>query len=155
MSSFSPSLSPELRISCGSGTQVSYLPNRASLIQHCGWNIKRYVPKSQSIIFSNWESPSCQWKEVTDRFTNAADYDSDDQTFDTSCLKFSVILSFAYVICLWPSNKVNMQWIKHMHNYLTKNFYCPKFVILSQEFHHMYCMVTEVCDIWKGSLRVS
>ena len=39
-----------------------------------------------------------------------------------------------------------------MHNYLTKNCYCTKLVVLSQELHHMYCMVTEVCDIWKGSL---
>ena len=42
-----------------------------------------------------------------------------------------------------------------MHNYLAKNYYCPKLVVLPQELHHMYCMVTEVCDIWKGSLRVS
>ena len=33
-----------------------------------------------------------------------------------------------------------------MHNYLTNNFYCPKLVVLSQELHHMYCMVTEV--VW-------
>ena len=38
---------------------------------------------------------------------------------------------------------------------LDKELLCPKLVVLSQELHHVYCMVTEVCDIWKGSLRVS
>ena len=82
-----------------------------------------------TIIHSSWENPTCQRKVVTDIITDAATDSGaadDDQVFDTSCLKISIILyvnaiDFVHPIGSYVRNKIYVQYC------LRKNFYCTKF----------------------------